>query len=108
MAAKKVLIVEDEFIIANNIKKIVEQFGYTVTSIAASAHRAIEKAKEDRPDIVIMDIKLTGEMDGIEASKQIRKFLDVPVVYLSAYTDKLLLERAKLTEPFGQQLHNVG
>ena len=99
--AIKLLIVEDESIVALDIKHRAEALGYEVVGIAASGEEAIELAREKKPDIVLMDIILKSEMDGIEAAEIIKRDHDIPVVYLTAYSDKETLERAKLTEPFG-------
>jgi len=96
-----ILIVEDEGIVAEEIKSRLRHRGYEVTAIVASGEDAVAKAEEARPDLVLMDIKLRGEMDGIEAAKEIRSRFDIPVIYLTAYADEDTLHRAKVTEPFG-------
>ncbi len=101
MAENRILVVEDESIIAADIKGCLQNLGYAVTSIARSGEEAIKKAEENNPDLVLMDIMLRGEMDGIETACQIRSRFNIPVVYLTAYSDEKLLERAKITEPFG-------
>jgi len=101
MTAAKILIVEDEGILAEGLKKRLTALGYTVTGIAARGEEAIAKAGQTRPDLVIMDIRLKGEMDGIEAAQVIRERFDIPVVYLTAYSDQQTLDRAKITEPYG-------
>ncbi len=101
MAKSKIMIVEDEWITADDIKTSLQSLGYTVTSMVSSGEEAIQKAEEDRPDLVLMDIVLKGEMDGIEAANQIRSLFNIPIVYLTAYADEKVLERAKITEPFG-------
>jgi CheY-like chemotaxis protein len=80
---------------------VLERLGYTVTSISSSGNEAIQNAEKDKPDLVLMDIVLEGKMDGIEAANDIRTNLNIPVVYLTAYADEKILERAKITEPFG-------
>jgi len=104
MEKKKILVVEDEKIVAMDIKKSLERIGYTVTGVVASGKEAIKKVFEDIPDLILMDIKLKGEMDGIEAAGEIRSQFNLPVIYLTAYTDEKTLERAKITEPFGYLL----
>ncbi len=101
MKNKQILIVENEHITAMNVKKSLDRFGYGVSGIASSGKESIKKAEETRPDIVLMDIGLEGEMDGIEAASVIRTRLDIPVVYLTAYADESTIDRAKTTEPFG-------
>jgi CheY-like chemotaxis protein len=100
-AEGRILIVEDEHIVAMGIKKMVKSLGYTVTGVASSGEDAISKAESTFPDVVLMDIMLKGDMDGVEAAGEIRERFDIPVVYLTAYSDNKILERAKKTEPFG-------
>ncbi|MBI5632331.1 MAG: response regulator [Nitrospirae bacterium] len=97
----KILIVEDEAIIARDLQKRLENQGYIVTSASATGEDAIRRAGTESPDLVLMDIVLLGDMDGIDAAGQIRALYDIPVVYLTAYADEGILERAKVTEPFG-------
>ncbi|BAY10496.1 hybrid sensor histidine kinase/response regulator [Calothrix sp. NIES-2098] len=104
MSNAKVLVVEDEAIVAKDLKNRLTRFGYIVPAIASSGREAINKALEFAPDLVLMDIRLKGEMDGIEAAQEIHRQLDIPVIYLTAYADDRTLERAKVTEPFGYLL----
>jgi putative nucleotidyltransferase with HDIG domain len=104
----KILVVEDERIVAEDIKVRLQKLGYSVPSIARSGEEAIEKAKSIRPDLVLMDIVLDGEMDGVEAASTIKSLYDIPVVYLTAHADPKTLERAKITEPFGYVLKPFG
>jgi PAS domain S-box-containing protein len=97
----KILVVEDEAIIAKDLKRRLENQGYDVSSVVPTGEDAIERAGKDAPDLVLMDIVLIGEIDGIEAAEQIRSRYDIPVIYVTAYADEKVLERAKLTEPFG-------
>jgi len=101
MAKANIMIVEDEAIVAEELKISLEDMDYTVTSIVKSGEQAIKKAEQDCPDIILMDIRLKGRMDGIEAAELIRSRLEIPVVFLTAYADDDKLERAKLTMPFG-------
>ncbi len=101
MKKKQILIVEDERLEAEDIKTSVQKLGYAVSGIAFSGKAAVKKVEEMRPDLVLMDIVLKGELDGIEAASIINSRLDVPVIYLTGYSDKKMLERAKATEPFG-------
>ena len=101
MSDTKILVVEDESIVAMDIKHRAESLGYTVTGITPSGEEAIQKVSEELPDLVLMDIVLKGEMDGVEAAQRIRDSYDIPVVYLTAYSDERTLKRAKVTEPFG-------
>jgi PAS domain S-box-containing protein len=101
MAEIRVMIVEDESIVAEDIRRTLIKLGYTVPAVVSSGATAIKKAQEHVPDLILMDIMLKGEMDGIEAAKLIRTRFNIPVVYLTAFSDEKILERAKLTEPFG-------
>jgi PAS domain S-box-containing protein len=101
MSEARIMIVEDERVVAEDIKEGLQNMGYAVTSVARSGEMAIKMAEKDRPDLVLMDIVLKGKMDGFETAKQFRSRFDIPVVYLSAYSDKNIMERAKHTEPFG-------
>jgi hypothetical protein len=101
MGRAKILIVEDESIVALNIQTRLEGLGYTVTAISPSGEGALQMVAQNCPDLVLMDIKLKGSIDGIEAAAQIRSHFQIPVVYLTAYTDEETLNRAKLTEPYG-------
>lgn len=98
---KKILVVEDEGIVAIEIQSRLKNLGYGITGVASSAEEAMKLAELTRPALVLMDIKLKGEMDGIQAAEWIRSNLDTPVVYLTAYTDDGTLQRAKITQPFG-------
>jgi|WetSurMetagenome_2_1015567.scaffolds.fasta_scaffold159233_1 two-component system, response regulator PdtaR len=100
----KILIVEDEFIEAADLKKRLEKLGYKIVGIAATGEDAIQKTKDNDPDIVLMDIMLKGDMNGIEAAHTIGKLYDIPVIYLTAYFDNTTLEQAKKTAPYGYVL----
>ncbi|AKB74923.1 response regulator receiver [Methanosarcina lacustris Z-7289] len=101
MSEGRILIVEDEHIVAMGIKRMLKGLGYTVTGVASSGEDAISKAESTFPDLVLMDIMLKGELDGVEAAKEIIERFDVPVVYLTAYSDSNILERVKKTGPSG-------
>jgi PAS domain S-box-containing protein len=107
MAGKRILVVEDEIITARDIKECLQDNGYVVPAIASSGEEAIIKVEEENPDLVLMDIMLKGKMDGIETAQQILSISNIPVVYLTAYSDKKILERAKITEPFGYILKPI-
>lgn len=98
---KKILVVEDESVVAIHIEESLIKLGYSVCGIVASGEGAVKKTEETCPDLILMDIVLKGEMDGIEAAEQIRNKFNVPVIYLTAYADDTVLQRAKLTEPLG-------
>ncbi len=97
----KILIVEDEAIVAKNIETHLINAGYEVVGFATTAEESIEKAQQAKPDLVLMDIKLKGNIDGIEAANKIRESLLLPVIFLTSYTDDETFQRAKLTDPFG-------
>ena len=103
----KTLVVEDERIVAEDIRRCLQNLGYTVSAIASSGEEAVQNAEEICPDLVLMDIVLKGKMDGIEAAEQIHSRFGIPVVYLTAYADEKILERAKITEPFGYILKPI-
>jgi two-component system, cell cycle sensor histidine kinase and response regulator CckA len=97
----KVLVVEDERIVAKDIQNTLKNLGYDVPAIASTGEDAVKKAGELLPDIVLMDIVLKGDIDGIEAAGQIRAKHKIPIIYLTAYEDEETLDRAKITEPLG-------
>jgi two-component system cell cycle sensor histidine kinase/response regulator CckA len=101
MTKAGILIVEDENIIALDIKRSLLNLGYNVVGTAASGEDAIIKAEQSHPDLVLMDIMLKGEIDGIEAAEQMRRRFDIPLVFLTAYASDTVLERAKIIQPFG-------
>jgi diguanylate cyclase (GGDEF)-like protein/PAS domain S-box-containing protein len=101
MNNERIIIVEDEKIIALDLQRRLERFGYRVVGMASDGHEAVEAVREQQPDIILMDIMLAGEMDGIEAAKEIKRRFAIPVIFLTAYTDEKTLERAKEVEPFG-------
>lgn len=104
MATESILIVEDDNIIAMEIKDRVESLGYHVPAIISFGDKAIAKTGDIKPDLILMDIRLKGDVDGIQAAEKIRKLYDIPVIYLTAYADDNTLQRAKITEPFGYVL----
>ncbi len=97
----KILVVEDERITAEDIRFRLEDMGHTVTAIASSGEESIQKVAETKPDFVLMDIVLKGEMDGIEAAGQIRNRFNVPAIYVTAHGEKSIFQRAKKTRPLG-------
>lgn len=97
----KIMIVEDEAIVASDIEECLKSQGYLMVDIVSSGGLALERAKELRPDLVLMDVKLEGEMDGIAAASYLKDTLHIPVIYLTAYADDDTLQRAKVTEPYG-------
>lgn len=101
MNETRIMIVEDERIVAKDLQFRLQGLGYQVAAMASEGNDAIAKASTSRPNLVLMDIRLENGMDGIEAAEQIRNQLDIPVVFLTAYADQATLARAKITEPFG-------
>ena len=104
MSQISVLIVEDEVIVAENLSSKLEKLGYTVIGMAINGHEAVEMALAHRPQLVLMDIKLQGELDGIATVEKIKKHLDIPVIYLTAHSDPNTLSRAKISKPYGYVL----
>ena len=107
MINAQVLVVEDDGIIALDVESQLKSIGYSVSALASSAEEALAKAAETQPDLVLMDIRLKGELDGIAAAEQIRRRYGIPVVYLTAHADDETLSRAKRTEPAGYVLKPV-
>ncbi|MFW5861217.1 MAG: response regulator [Spirochaetota bacterium] len=101
MAIPGILIVEDEAIVALDIRKSLESLGYHITGMASTGEEALTLARETRPDLVIMDIVLPGKMDGIETAKQIHAETDSPIIYLTAHSDRATVERATETMQYG-------
>jgi two-component system, sensor histidine kinase and response regulator len=104
MPNAKILIVEDERIVAADLQGRLERMGYNVLGIISSGREAVNLAAEQRPDLVLMDITLRGEMDGVAAAEEMRRLFEVTVIYLTAHSDDATLQRAKITEPFGYVL----
>ena len=96
-----ILIVEDEILVATSIKKYLQDFGYDVINIVASGSKALSVLRENQVNMVLMDIRIKGDIDGIETSAKINELYNLPIVYLTAHTDPKTLERAKKTEPYG-------
>lgn len=104
MPTVNVLIVEDELFVAESIRLTLSKLGYNTTSIVLSGEEAIKKADEEKPDVVLMDIGLKGDIDGIEAADEIYSRFHIPIIYLTAYSDLKTRERAKQTMNFGYLL----
>ncbi len=104
MPAIKVLVVEDEVIVAEDMRSSLEQAGYIVTAVVASGAEALQAATRTRPDIVLMDIVLEGNIDGIETAMRLQEQFRVIILYLTSYDDLPVIQRAKRTEPFGYLL----
>ncbi|HQV73944.1 MAG: response regulator [Flavobacteriales bacterium] len=101
MAQSNVLVVEDESIVSKDIQHSLKKLGYNVVGAANTGEQAVSLALEHMPDIILMDIMLKGEMNGIEAAEAIRKETNIPVIFLTAYADESTLAKAKVTQPYG-------
>jgi len=101
MSKINVLVVEDESIVSKDIQHSLKKLGYNVVGASATGEKAIELAGSEKPDIVLMDIMLKGEMNGIEAADTIKKKYLIPIIFLTAYADEATLSKAKITEPYG-------
>ncbi len=97
----KILIVDDEATIILQLENYINSMGYSVAGIAGTGEESLEMAKKVKPDIILMDIVMPGNIDGIEATKKIKKELNIPVIFITSYTDEELVNRAKHVEPFG-------
>ncbi len=104
MQKAKILIVEDEHIVAKDIASILEGFGYTVTAMVGTGKLALASVKENPPDLVLMDIRLRGDMDGIATAHSIQMLRDIPIIYLTAHADEATIQRAKITGPLAYLL----
>jgi CheY-like chemotaxis protein len=101
MEKASILVVEDEAIVAMDIANTLRNLGHEVTDTVPSGEQAIASVKENRPNVILMDIVIKGEMDGIQTAEQIRAQYSIPVIFLTAYADEKTLERAKITAPCG-------
>ena len=101
MAKTNVLVVEDESIVSKDIQHSLKKLGYNVVGAASTGERAFELAASEKPDIILMDIMLKGDANGIETAQRVKEELQIPVIYLTAYADESTLEKAKVTEPYG-------
>jgi two-component system cell cycle sensor histidine kinase/response regulator CckA len=101
MEKKKIFVVEDESIVSLEIQSRLKSLGYAVAGSAASGDEAIRKVVNLKPDLVLMDIRIKGDIDGIETASKIKVLYDVPIIFLTAYADEATIQRAKITDPFG-------
>ena len=97
-AGPRALIVEDETLIAEELSERLSRLGYSVIAAVDTAEEGIAIATRELPDVVLMDIRLRGEKDGVQAANEIRQQVDVPIVYVTAYSDRLTVDRAKQSE----------
>lgn len=107
MEKSKILIVEDETIISLYTLNVLESKGFETVSTVSTGEEAIQRAGRDKPDVILMDIVLSGEMDGISAAEEINAKYDIPIIYLTGHSDEATLNRAKATEPYGYILKPV-
>ena len=98
----QVVIVEDERLVAQDIAQILRDEGYIICAIASDGETAIKKILEFSPNLVLLDIRIKGEIDGIDVAKFVQSYCDIPIVYLSAFSDTETLKRAQLTQYCGQ------
>ncbi len=101
MSKINILVVEDESIVSKDIQHSLKKIGYNVVGAAATGDKAIELARSEKPDLVLMDIMLKGAMNGIEAAEVIKNEMSIPVIFLTAYADESTLGKAKISEPYG-------
>jgi CheY-like chemotaxis protein len=101
LAGKRVLIVEDEAIVALHLKNELTKLGYVVAGIASTGEEALKLVNEVFPDAILMDIHISGGMDGIETARRIPRYMHVPLIYLTAYSEDVTLNRAADTNPYG-------
>ncbi len=104
---KRIIIVEDDLILSLLLEKQIQRMGYKVAAKVNNGEEAVEKIRGENPDLVLMDIKLVGEMDGVEAIDHVRKFSDVPVLYLTGNSDDITKKRAKATNPVAYMVKPV-
>lgn len=107
MASYKILIVDDEFVVGLDLKERLENLGYTVIGISSSSKDAISMCKKYQPDLVLMDIVIKGDTDGIDTAKIIKKQFNIPFIYLTAYADNRTIKDAMVTEPYGYLIKPV-
>ena len=101
------MIVEDESIIALELEHKLKKMGHLVTAVVSKGEAALERVMTDKPDVILMDIRLAGKWDGIETAEKIRSQIDLPIVFLTAYLDKSRMDRAKSALPFAYMLKPI-
>ena len=101
MKKKKILLVEDEFVVASDIEECLETSGYIVSGIISDGETAITKIEKNRPDLVMMDIKLNGKLSGTETAAIVKTRFNIPVIYLTAYSQESIMKQVRHSESFG-------
>ncbi|MDG5767410.1 response regulator [Balneolales bacterium ANBcel1] len=104
---KRIILVEDDFIIALLLEKQIQRMGYEVADKIDNAEIAVERIRTENPDLILMDIKLVGEMDGVDAMMKVREFSNIPVIYLTGNADENTRRRALETDPEGYLIKPV-
>ena len=100
MAKAKVMIAEDEIITAADLRNELQNLGYSICSFATSGEKAIQTAEQEKPDVVLMDIRLKGELNGVEAANEIRSRFGVPIIYMTGYSLEMFKDKAGVVEPY--------
>ena len=100
-SAYKIMVVEDEAVIALKLQQMLTKMGYDVIGVSYSGEEALENARSLRPDLILMDIMIPGKLDGINVAEMVKSELDIPVIFLTAFSEDKIIERAKKAEPFG-------
>ena len=101
IAGTRVMVVEDEAVVALHLRRELTKLGYTVAGVATNGEQALKMIDEVFPDVILMDIHIQGELDGIETANRIPRYLHIPVIYLTAYSEDTTLKRAGETHPYG-------
>jgi CheY-like chemotaxis protein len=101
IAGTRVMVVEDEAVVALHLRRELTKLGYTVAGVATNSAQALKMIDEVFPDVILMDIHIQGELDGIETANRIPRYLHIPVIYLTAYSEDTTLKRAGDTHPYG-------
>lgn len=100
MKKGRILLVEDEILVGMMLQKKIRSCGYQVSDVISSGEKAVEQARVEKPDVLFMDVALRGEIDGVEAARQIKEFLDIPVIFFTGnHRDKQLIERSRVLSP---------